>query len=195
MRFTVRHAYAMSSDDFWSRMFFDDAFNAELYEKALNFEKYEIVERIEPGDGQLIRSARIVPRLEIPAPIRRLLGGRVWYFERGRFDPESQSWETLLEVPALGDKLDVRTRMHLQPRVGGGSDRVLDVRISTRIFGIGKLVEGFLERAMRDSYRKAADFTNAWWAEHGDEVGISERPLRISSAADATNDEPSDSES
>ncbi len=175
MRFTVRHAYAMSPDDFWSKMFFDDAFNAELYAKALNFEKYEIIERIEPGDGQLIRSARIVPRLEMPAPVRRLVGGRVWYFERGRFDPESKSWETLLEVPALGDKLDVRTRMHLQPRANGGSDRVLDVRVQTRIFGIGKLVEGFLERAMRDSYRKAADFTNNWWAEHGDAVLAAER--------------------
>ena len=184
MRFTVRHAYAMSPDDFWSKMFFDDAFNAELYEKALNFEKYEIVERIEPGDGQLIRSARIVPRLDMPAPIRRLVGGRVWYFERGRFDPETRSWETLLEVPALGDKLDVRTRMHLQPRANGGSDRVLDVQVRTRIFGIGKLVEGFLERAMRDSYRKAADFTNNWWGEHGEAV--------LAAAAEASEDAPRD---
>lgn len=169
MRFTVRHPYVMSPDVFWARMFFNDAFNAELYEKALGFEKYEVIERIEPGDGRLIRTARVVPRLDMPGPVRRLLGERVWYYEKGRFDPVAGRWDTLLEIPRLADKLDIRTGMQLVPRAGGESDRVLDVAIQTRIFGVGKLLEGFLERVMRDSYRKAADFTNTWWQEHGHE--------------------------
>lgn len=168
MRFTVRHAYSMSPGVFWKRMFFNDAFNAELYEKALGFEKYEVIERIEPGDGRLIRTARVVPRLEMPGPIRRLLGERVWYYEKGRFDPVEGRWDTLIEVPRFDDKIDIRTGMQLVPRGEEESDRVLDVEIQTRIFGIGKLLEGFLERVMRDSYRKAADFTNAWWQANKD---------------------------
>lgn len=165
MQFTVRHAFAMSPDDFWSKLFFDDDFNARLFEEALGFDKYEIIERIESTSGDLVRTARIVPHLDYPAPLRRLLGERVWYFEKGYFDASTSTWRTLLEVPALGDKFDVRTTMHLEPR-GAGSDRVIAVTIDARIFGVGKLLVSFMERSMRDSYGKVADFTNAWWAEH-----------------------------
>jgi len=39
-----------------------------------------------------------------------------------------------------------------------------DVEVS--IFGVGRVFEKFAEKSVRESYDKAAAFTNAWWAKH-----------------------------
>ena len=55
----------------------------------------------------------------------------------------------------------------VEPRGDKRIERICEVDISVNIFGVGGIVEKFVESETRDSYEKATVFTNDWIKKHG----------------------------
>jgi hypothetical protein len=165
MKFTLRHPYAIEPEAFWRDVFFDPAYNEALYRGALQFERFEVVEETSPPDGRRTRKAAVTPKLDAPAPIKKVIGDSISYVEDGRLELARPSWVSRITPSKLADKAKISAEMWLERTGPGQSDRVAEFDIEVKIFGIGGLFEKFLEKTMRESYQRAADFTNQWIRE------------------------------
>ena len=165
MRFQIGGEYLMTVDQFWSTVFFDPAFNDYLHFKGLGFSSYDIVEDRVEKDGQRFRLMRAHPQTSIPKPLQRLLGDSFSYVENGRFNPVEKTWMTHIELPKLGQKLNIESTMSFAAKTDKTSERTVNFEIHANIFGLGRILEKFTEAALRDSYERARIATNAWFLE------------------------------
>jgi hypothetical protein len=167
MKFTCRNLFNTDADTYWSKVFFDPEYNRGLYVDALQFKKWELVELTgEPG-GVRTRKQNLEPKSDAPAVVQKLVGGSISYVEQGRFDPDGRIWTYTIKLSKLSDKVTIGGKFWVEPRGDKRIERLCDVDISVNIFGVGGVVEKFVEKETRDSYEKATAYTNAWLAKQG----------------------------
>src|SRR5262249_10762778 len=87
---TGRHEIHCNAETFW-KIFFDKDFNEQLYRTALGFPKFDIVDQKET-DSTLTRKAAGTPKMEMPAPVVKVLGSNFGYIEEGTFEKGKQLW-------------------------------------------------------------------------------------------------------
>ncbi|MFW6050448.1 MAG: DUF2505 domain-containing protein [Myxococcota bacterium] len=165
--FEIRHTFPITEEQFWNDTFFNEEFNRELYLGKLGFDQYEVLEQGEEAGGVRARKVRTTLKIDAPGPVRKLVGDSVSYVETGKYDPATRRYRFRIEPSKLADKLQISGEMWCEPRGDKRVERILKVEATAKIFGVGKLVEGTVEKNTRDSYDKAADFTNQWIAERG----------------------------
>lgn len=160
MKFTIRDDYACSAAHFWGEMFFDPEYNRRVYREGLEFEIFELLEQTEQ-DGIIERKIRVMPKLDAPRPIRKLIGDALTYEEHGRFD--GVRWESRVVPSRLADRVKPQLIQWVEPAGDDRCVRYVAFDIEVRILGLGKLMEKFLERTYRENYTKAAQWTNRVW--------------------------------
>ena len=126
------------------------------------FDSYEILNESTRPDGGLVRQLKAKPRIDVPKVLKSQLGDGLYFVEDGEFEPSERVWKNRLSVPKLGEKLRISTEMRFQDTEPGKCVRTVDFDIEVRIFGIGGLMEKFIERILRDSYEDARILTNTW---------------------------------
>lgn len=168
MKFTVRHRYGCTPQHFWSRVFFSDEYTSPLYREGLGFDSVEVQSLTREPSGAVQRRMAVRPKLVIPGPVKKLLGGALTYLEVGAYDPVSGRFSSEIIPSAGADKIKIRTEMWMEPVGQDEGDRVASFEVSVRVFGIGKVVEKFIERSLRESYASATTFTNRWLAQRWD---------------------------
>lgn len=166
MQFQFSHHYAMGPDDFWGQLFFDRDFNDALYLEGLGFEAVSVESETTTPDGDRDRVLKVTPRLAMPGPVKKLLGDRFSYHEHGHFEAARRAHTARIVLSRLADKVKIAHTMWLEPDASGGSTRKVTADVEVSIFGVGRVFEKFAEKSVRESYDKAAAFTNAWWAKH-----------------------------
>ncbi|HEY8378691.1 MAG TPA: DUF2505 domain-containing protein [Nannocystis sp.] len=165
MKFTIRHPYAIEPEAFWRDVFFDREYNEKLYREGLRFEAFEILEETSPPDGRRTRKVRVTPTIDAPAAIKKVIGDSISYVEEGRLEitgPNTPRWISKVLPSKLADKSTIKAEMWLERTGPGQSDRVAEFDIEVKMFGVGGMLEKFLEKSMRESYQKAAEWTNQW---------------------------------
>ncbi len=163
--FEIRDEFPIDAERFWKEVFFDDDFNQGLYVERLGFPLWRIEERHTDPDGTLRRVVRIEPKAEAPAALRKLVGDSIQYVERGTWSPSDGRYRFTIEPSKLADKFETRGEIWAEPAGEGRIVRVARQRIAVKVFGVGKVIEGFLERETRRSFQIGADFTKQWIAE------------------------------
>jgi hypothetical protein len=167
MKFTVRHVFDTDQDTYWERVFFDPEYNRRLYLEALGFKSFELLE-MQGGPGELrTRKIRIEPKSDAPPVVQKLVGGSLTYIEEGRWDPSSRIWTYKIATSKLADKLHIGGTFWVEPRGDKKIERFCEVQLEVRIFGVGSIVEGFIEKTTRENYEEAARFTSAYIRERG----------------------------
>ncbi len=161
--FTIRHTFDVDIETFWSKVFFDLEYNRKLYEEGLSF-GYSLIEKKELDGGVIERKIRTEPRLEAPAVVKKLIGDSIQYVETGRFDPKKRVWTFEITTSKLSDKIDISGQYWVEPK-GDKIERIVKTDIEVKIFGVGKTIAAFVEKSTRESYDKAARFTNRWLKE------------------------------
>lgn len=167
MQFTVRHTFQTDIDTYWSKIFFDREYNEKLFRGALGFPVYDVLELTEPADGARTRRVKIEPKADAPAVVKKLIGDSIAYVEEGRFDPTARKWSYKITTTKLSDKISISGTFWAEPRGEHVIERICVVDCSVKVFGVGGAIETFLEKSTRDSYEKAAEFTNRYIAEKG----------------------------
>ncbi len=168
MKFTVRHIFNTEVDTYWNKVFFDQEYNERLYKKeGLDFKDFQVLELTgEPG-GVRTRKMLTEPKSDAPAVVRKLIGDSLSYTETGRFDPVKKEWTYNIVTSKLSDKVKIGGKLWVEPKGEHKIERVADIEIEVKIFGVGGAVEKFIEKTTRESYELATNFTNKFIAEKG----------------------------
>lgn len=145
-------------------LYFDDAFNVQMYCEGLRFPKCETVEKVE-RNGILHRRMVMVPNVQVPKPLAKLFGDRVGFDEIGDWDKAAGVFRWKIILAALGDKVRIEGTMRLADIVEGRCRRTTEFEVESKVFGIG----GLLERTSADNvlagWNSSAKWINRWLAE------------------------------
>lgn len=163
-KFTVRHVFDVDVDTYWDKVFFDAEYNERLFDEGLGF-VYQEVSLDRHEDGTIERQVRSEPKTEAPAAVKKLVGDKFSYLERGTFDPKTRKWSYVVTPSALSSKLHISGTFWVEPKGDSQLTRIVETELAVKIFGVGKMIEGFVEKETRDNFRKAEAFTNKWLAE------------------------------
>lgn len=160
----IVHRYDCDEDTFWRDIFFDQAFNRRLFLEHLMFRRWDVV-RFEETDDEIRRVIEIVPRTgEMPAALRKLAGDQLGFTEEGRFDRRARRHSFRIVPNRLADKILVSGEIYLQNATATSCERVVELSVEAKIFGVGGLVEKQILGDTRANYERSAEFTRAFLA-------------------------------
>jgi hypothetical protein len=160
LNLTLRHEFDCTTDMFWT-IFFDKDFNLALFRDTLDFSRFEVLEQRET-DKEIIRRVSASPKLDVPAPVAKLLGPGFSYVEEGTFDRASKRWQWKTIPSAMKDKLRQTGTVVAEEAGESRCRRVAHIEAEAKIFGIGGMVESTLEKSLRAGWDKSADFMRTW---------------------------------
>lgn len=163
----ISDLFECSIETYWSKLFFDEAYNRALFEGALKFEKWTLV-RSDDTEKTITRIVDAVPRVgELPGPIKRLIKNGAGYREDSVFDKATQRCTATVHPASLADRLSIKGVTFTERISDKQCNRVFQVTVKADIFAVGGVLETLILDNLEKSYRKAARFSNQWIAEKG----------------------------
>lgn len=167
--FVARHLIHCDEKTFW-KLFFSREVNARMYAEVLKFPAFSIVEEHD-DEVSLVRKAVGRPRVQaLPEAVQKMLGSSFQYVEESTFEKAARRWRWKMTPSNMPDRLRNEGVLWIEPAGQGRITRVADVKIEAKIFGIGKILEGLVEKEIRSGWDESAAFLNKWLAEHPEEV-------------------------
>lgn len=164
--FTIRHEFDCDVDSFWSEIFQSDEFNHRLYNDELAFDRFEVFEDALRKDGKFYREVLVQPKAEVPALLKKVLGDALNYVEKGVWDPSDKKYRYNIVPSRMADRSKISGVLWAEPLPGGGCARLCEMEIKVSVFGVGKVVETFVEKTTRDSYEAATRLTRRFIEEN-----------------------------
>ena len=158
-RLTLVQDIALDLDEHW-RLFLDDDFDRKQYLEGFGFPRYEVLERRD-GEAETFRRIRVVPKLDLPGPVAKLLGSSFAYTEDQTFDKKARTFRSKTIPSVLADRLTSESNVRAESAGVGRCRRTVEVSVEARIFGIGGLVESAFEKNLRSGWENAARYMNA----------------------------------
>ena len=158
-RFTIVQPIDADVARHW-QLFLDDAFDRAQYLEHFKYPAYEIVERAET-DVAIKRTIRVTPKLDLPAPVAKVLGNGFGYVEAGTFDKRTQTWRSRTTPNRLASVLHSEAVVRVEPRGADRCARTCEIVVEARVFAVGGLVEQALEKNLRDGWAASAAYMNA----------------------------------
>lgn len=156
-------------DSLWAS-FFDESYLRALYLDELEYRSFAVLEI-----GDTSRKLRIVPKMNLPAPVAKLIGESFAYEEHGTLDRPKNQWTWRMVQPA---NLDPRTKprkdavtMHGTIRVEASGEarcrRTDSFSVEAKIFGLGGLIESSIEKELQSARAKEYAFLARWPQRRG----------------------------
>jgi hypothetical protein len=143
-----------SAETFW-KLFFDERYTRALFLEALQFKDCAVLEQTESA-----RKLRLVPKVNLPGVVQKLVGDAFAYEEHGTFDRARGEW-TWRMVPRK-EIVATRGRTRIEPVSETECRRTDEVFIEGKVFGLGGLIESTAEKEVRASWPKELAFLERW---------------------------------
>ncbi|MBZ0120480.1 MAG: DUF2505 domain-containing protein [Sandaracinaceae bacterium] len=168
MKFTIKNVFDTDVDSYWNKCFFDREYNERLYSReGLDFHSFAILEQTGgPGENRT-RVLRTEPKSDAPAVVKKLIGDSLAYTEKGSWDAKTKTWSYQITTSKLADKIHIGGKFWVEPRGPKQCERISEVEIEVKIFGVGGTIEKFVEKTTRESYQKTYQFTQKYIQEKG----------------------------
>jgi hypothetical protein len=163
-RFTLVQELPTTVDEHW-RIYFDDAFERGLYLEGMRFPTYELLEHHDSAEA-LHRKIRVIPRLDAPAAVTKILGARFAYVEDGTFDKGTRILRSRVIPSVMPDRIHADFTVTAEPAGEGRCRRTVVTTVDVRIFGVGGVIESVFEKSMREGWRDSATFMTEWLRRH-----------------------------
>lgn len=164
-RHHMDHEIACSPARLWE-LYFDDAFNVEMYERGLGFPSCKILERRD--DGKVLhRRMAMVPRLEMPATVAKIVGDKVGFEEIGDWVRSEGVYRWKMVLAAFGDKVRLQGDMRVAEHGAGHCRRIVDFEIEAKMFGVGKLIENTAAENTIEGWNNSAKLINQYVRSRG----------------------------
>jgi len=141
-------------ETFW-KVFFDEHYTRALFLDELQFKDFSVLELTETS-----RKIRVVPKVNLPGVLQKLVGDSFAYEEHGTLDRARNEW-TWRMVPRK-EIVATRGKVRIEPAGEGQCRRNDEVVIEGKIFGVGGLIESTAEKEVRASWAKELAFLNRW---------------------------------
>jgi hypothetical protein len=156
----VEHTFEVSEKVFWEETFLKEEFNTKLYVEGLKFKGYSVIEDKDDG-AKVHRKTRATPKQEAPRAVEKIVGDGS-YTETGVYDRATQKYTFEIVPDTMASKTKITGEFWTESAGENRCTRKLKVEIGIKIFGVGKLVEAFVEKTTAQSYEQAAAFTTGW---------------------------------
>lgn len=166
MRYTISDDFDTSLEHYW-QVFFDDAYNAELY-KRLKVGR-EVLEVKQEGEGESLiirRKVKLSPQREVPALVAKFVKGAITYTEQGVFTARTNTLEVVTIPGFMAEQLTTRGTYKVQSLGPTKVRRTWDGEISCKIPLLGGKVEKHIVDEVTASYRDTTEFTRKWLVDH-----------------------------
>jgi hypothetical protein len=144
-------------------LYFDDDFNIEMYERGLGFPSCKILERRDDGN-RLHRRMALVPKLELPAAVAKIVGDKVGFEEIGDWVRSEGLFRWHLLLAAFGEKVRVQGTMQVVEHGASHCRRVVEFEVEAKMFAVGKLIEGTAADNTISGWNNSAKWINGYLA-------------------------------
>jgi len=155
---TLHHEIHCSLERFWE-LFFDPAFTREMIVDGLGFASCDVDPVVADGPWQK-RTMRVVPKIDVPAAVAKLLGPKLGYTEHGKLDTRTREWSYEIVLSVLSDRIRMGGKVRVDAAGANRCMRHSDLWVDVRILGLGGLVERAAEKNMRDGWDRSAAWMN-----------------------------------
>ena len=158
--FDVRHEMIVGTEQFWQLIHHETEFIRSLYVDFLDFGYETLEDNKETG----VRRTYITPKVEAPKAIVRVMGDSISFTENGLLveDPDDYRYEFTVVPNKFADKISISGAMRAHAISENKCERCVTFNVGCTIFGIGKLLEGFIQKEIRRSYVESAAYTNTY---------------------------------
>jgi hypothetical protein len=156
--FTMSHEIAGSVDTFW-KMFFDKVLLERLF-KDLKFPKWVVVEERDT-ETEIHRTIDGIPKMDVPAAFAKFFGPGFGYLETGVYDKKTRVYRFKMKMNSLTDKLRLEGTVRAEPDGENRCRRVVEITAEAKLFGVGGVIEGLLEKGFRDGWAESARYFSA----------------------------------
>jgi hypothetical protein len=161
MSYTVKHIIDTDVEGFW-RMFFDVEVARAMLREFGNPGSFEILEERTDDQGLLHRRIECRSNVDLPSLAKKLVGDGT-YTEVGCFDSKQKRYSAECIPKVNADKFRTSFEVVVHPIDDGRRvERHITTHNTVKVFGIGGMVEGLLERGQRDAHEQSAKFANKW---------------------------------
>lgn len=164
IEFTLRHRLECTPARHWA-LFFDPEWTRTLIVDGLGFFSCD-VDPVQHEGTTRRRQMRVTPKLDIPAPVAKILGPKLGYTERATFDETRELWAYQMLLNVLADKILIGGEVTIEPLGDAACTRVSKMWVEVKIFGVGGMIEKAAEKNMRDGWERSAKWINGWLAAH-----------------------------
>ena len=166
MGYTVTHKIETDVDGFWSA-FLDPELGRAIADDLKEYAGFEVVEERRDEHGNLHRRVQCWTKIEIPAIAQKLVGDGK-YAEVGFYDHAAKRYKAQYIPNMNSDKIRTDFVIHARPCTNGKHcERVIEVDNTVKVFGIGGILAGIMEKTQREVHTHSADFTNQWLRARG----------------------------
>lgn len=162
-RIRMEHAIHCGIEAFW-RNFLDDAFQRGIFRSELGFSEYHVSKRSDQ-DGCVRRRVEITPKLNMPGSVKAVLGAVFSFIEDGELRDGVYRFEMTPGHGFRADSASCEGSMRAVATPDGWTNRIVEVSIAVRIFGVGGMLESFASKAAQETYGAHANALNAALAE------------------------------
>lgn len=155
---TASNVLGCTPDLFW-KIFLDERYTRALYLDELRFNEFTVLELTETS-----RKIRVVPNVNLPGPLKKIMGDSFGYEEHGTLDRAKNEW-TWRMIPKK-EIIATRGKTRIEPVGDAQCRRNDEVIVEGKIFGLGGVIESTAEKEVRASSQKEMAFFARWLAEH-----------------------------
>ena len=156
MKLNLTYDWDCTPEEFW-RLYFDPEFVIRLHLEGLGSTSAEVLSQDGDLTTGLKRVLRYGQRPNAPGPVRSLFGEEIITTEVSTFEPDGSLTTFTLTPGTMADKT------HIDGRIGLAelSDRTVEtffLEARVKIFGVGPVVERFIEHQAREIQAKSVAF-------------------------------------
>jgi hypothetical protein len=155
---TASNVLPCTPETFW-KTFLDERYTRALFLDELGFKELTVLELTDTT-----RKVRVVPNVNLPGPLKKLVGDSFGYEEHGTLDRAKNEW-TWRMLPKK-EIIATRGKTRIEPAGDGQCRRNDEVIVEGKIFGLGGIIESTAEKEVRASSAKEHAFFLRWLSQH-----------------------------
>lgn len=146
-----------SAEKYWD-VFTDPDYSRALYLEGLGFKDYRVI-NADPA----ARKLALVPKLNVPGPVAKLLGDAFAYEQHGTLDRAAGVWTWKMVHPG-GKKGIVSSdgTIRVVSTGEGRCRRTDEVHVAAHVFGLGGVIESSVEKELLASWESELAFFRRW---------------------------------
>jgi Protein of unknown function (DUF2505) len=156
MKLTLDYTWACSPAAFWE-LYFDPEFAVRLHLEALGSTAAQILSTEGDLESGLVRTLTYDQKPNMPGPVRKVFGEEITTTEVTTYDPSTLTASFVMTPGTMADKTHLTGAIALAADGDGMTER-FSLEAKVKIFGVGPVVERFIEHQARETQEKSVAF-------------------------------------
>jgi hypothetical protein len=156
MKLSLTYDWACPPAAFWE-LYYDPEFAVRLYLEGLDSTSAEVVSQEGDLKSGLTRTLRYGQKPNMPGPVRKIFGEEISTTEVSTFDPATSTCTFTMTPGTMADKTLLNGTLALA-ETGTGCTETFFLEARVKIFGVGPVVERFIEQQARSAQDKSVAY-------------------------------------